>query len=125
MTMRFMTIVKGREPITPPPPQALIDAVGRLGEEASKQGVMVGMGGLMPTAMGARARLVGGKITVTDGPFSEAKEVIGGFAIYDVASKQEAIEWTRRLLQLHIEHWKGGEIEVEVRQMYDAPPTGC
>jgi hypothetical protein len=120
--MRFMTIVKAREPITPPPPQALMDAVGRLGEEASKQG---GMGGLMPTAKGARARLVGGKITVIDGPFSEAKEVIGGFAIYDVASKQEAIEWTRRFLQLHIEHWKGGEIEEEVRQMYDAPPAGC
>lgn len=122
---RFMTIVKGREPITPPPPQALIDAVGRLGEEATKKGVMVGMGGLMPTATGARARLAGGKITVTDGPFTEAKEVIGGFAIYDVPTKQEALAWTRRLLELHIEHWKGGEIEVEVRQMYDAPPTGC
>lgn len=102
---RFMTIVKAREPITPPPPQALIDAVGRLGEEATQKGVMVGMGGLMSMASG--------------------KEVIGGFAIYDVASKQEALEWTRRLLELHIEHWKGGEIEVEVRQMYDAPPTGC
>ncbi len=122
---RFMTIVKAREPINPPPTQALYEAVGKLGEEAARQGKMVGMGGLLPTIAGARATLAGGKITITDGPFAEAKEVIGGYAIYEVASKQEALEWTRRFLQLHIEHWKGGEIEVEVRQMMDVPPAGC
>jgi hypothetical protein len=122
---RFMTIVKAREPINPPPTQALYEAVGKLGEEAARQGKMVGMGGLLPTTAGARATLAGGKITITDGPFTEAKEVIGGYAIYEVASKQEALEWTRRFLQLHIEHWKGGEIEVEVRQMMDVPPAGC
>ncbi len=79
----------------------------------------------MPTALGARARLAGGKISVTDGPFSEAKEVIGGFAIYEVPSKAEALEWTRRFLQLHIEHWKGWEGEVELRQMFDGIPEGC
>lgn len=121
---RFMTIVKAREPITPPPTRALYDAVTKLGEEASQQGKMVGMGGLLPTAAGARAKLAGGKITVTDGPFTEAKEVIGGYAIYEVASKQEALEWTRRFLELHIEHWQGGELEVEVRQMMDVPPEG-
>ena len=119
--MRFITIVKSRETSTMPP-QALFAAIDKLGQDAAKQGVMVSMGGLAPTAMGARARLAGGKISVTDGPFSEAKEVIGGFAIYDVPSKQEALEWTRRFLQLHIEHWKGWEGEVEVRQMFDAPP---
>jgi hypothetical protein len=97
----------------------------KLGEEASKQGVMVGMGGLGPTALGAKARLVNGKITFTDGPFAEAKEVIGGFAIYDVRSKQEALEWTRRFLEAHIGLWDQ-ELEVEVRQMMDGPPQeGC
>lgn len=118
--MRFMTIVKTRENAEQPSP-ALIEAITKLGEEAAKKGVMVEMGGLLPTAAGARARLANGKITVTDGPFSEAKEVIGGFAVYDVASKKEAIEWTRKFLEAHIGLWKQ-ELEVEVRQMFDAPP---
>jgi len=123
MTMRFMTIVKTRENAEQPSP-ALIQAIVKLGEEASKKGVMVEMGGLLPTAAGARARLANGKITVTDGPFSEAKEVIGGFAVYDVASKKEAIEWTRKFLEAHIGLWNQ-ELEVEVRQMMDAPEQGC
>ena len=123
MTMRFMTIVKTRENAEQPSP-ALIQAITKLGEEAAKQGAMVEFGGLLPTAAGARARLANGKITVTDGPFSEAKEVIGGFAVYDVASKQEAIAWTRRFLEAHIGLWKQ-ELEVEVRQMMDAPDQGC
>lgn len=118
--MRFMTIVKGREGCLPS--QELIDRIMRLGAEASKEGVMVGMGGLGPTAQGARARLSKtGKITVIDGPFTEAKEVIGGFAIYDVPSKQVALEWTRRFLEAHIGLWDE-ELEVEVRPMMDAPP---
>ena len=123
MTMRFMTIVKTRENAEQPSP-ALIQAITKLGEAASKQGAMVEMGGLLPTAAGARARLANGKITVTDGPFSEAKEVIGGFAVYDVASKQEAMEWTRKFLEAHIGLWNQ-ELEVEVRQMMDAPEQGC
>jgi hypothetical protein len=61
---------------------------------------------------------------VTDGPFAEAKEIIGGYAIYDVASKQEALEWTRRFLEAHIGLWDQ-DLEVEVRQMMDAPEPGC
>lgn len=121
--MRFMTIVKSRETGAQPSP-ALIEKIGKLGEEAARKGVFVGMGGLMPTATGARARLANGKITVTDGPFTEAKEVIGGYAIYDVASKKEAIEWTRAFLEAHIGLWDQ-ELEVEVRQMMDAPEKGC
>jgi len=118
--MRFMTIVKGREGCVPS--QALIDRIMKLGQEASTEGVMVGMGGLGPTAQGARARLSkDGKITVTDGPFSEAKEVIGGFAIYDVPSKEVALKWTRRFLEAHIGLWNE-DLEVEVRPMMDAPP---
>ena len=123
MTMRFMTIVKTRETGARPSP-ALIEKIGKLGEEAAKQGVMVGMGGLLPTAVGARARLANGKITVTDGPFTEAKEIIGGYAIYDVASKKEAIEWTRKFLEAHIGLWPQ-DLEVEVRQMMDDPSNGC
>ena len=121
--MRFMTIVKTRETGARPSP-ALMGAIGKLGAEAAKQGVMVGMGGLMPTATGARVRLANGRITVTDGPFTEAKEIIGGYAIYDVASKQEALEWTRRFLEAHVGLWDQ-DLEVEVRQMMDAPEKGC
>ena len=119
--MRFMTIVKGREGRIPSP--ELIDRIMKLGEKATGEGVMVGMGGLAPTALGARARLSkDGKITVKDGPFTEAKEVIGGFAIYEVPSKQLALEWTRRFLVAHIGVWDGA-LEVEVRQMMDGPPS--
>lgn len=114
--MRYMLIVKGKE-LGKAPPQELIDAIMALGDEATRAGVMVGMGGLKPTAMAARARLSGGKITVTDGPFSEAKEVIGGFTIYDLASKEEAVDWTRRFLELHTLHWAEWEGEVEIRPM--------
>jgi hypothetical protein len=120
--MRFITIVKTRETGAQPSP-ALIDKIMKLGEEAGQKGVMVGMGGLAPTVMGARVRLANGKITVTDGPFAEGKEVIGGFAIYNVASKKEAIEWSRRFLEAHIGLWDQ-ELEVEVRQMMDGPETG-
>src|SRR5436190_18322602 len=98
--MRYMIMVKGYENAGPPP-KALMDAIAKLGEEAGKAGVMVDMGGLMPTAMGARVRLSGGTITVTDGPFTEAKEVIGGYAVYDVKSKQDALYWTRRFMEIH------------------------
>ena len=122
--MRFMTIVKTRETGARPSP-ALIEKIGKLGEEAAQQGKMVGMGGLGPTTQGACVRLANGKITVTDGPFTEAKEVIGGFAIYDVASKGEAIEWTHRFLEAHIGLWEQ-DLEVEVRQMMDGDPSkGC
>lgn len=117
--MRFMTLVRSAE-TGAPPPQALMDAIAKLGEESAKAGVLVETGGLFPTAMGARVRLSGGKLTTTDGPFAEAKEVIGGYAVYQVESKQEAVEWTRRFMQLHKDHWSGWEGETEIRQVFDA-----
>ncbi len=119
--MRFMTIVKNAETLGQPP-SALFAAMDRLRQEATAKGAMVGAGGLLPTAVGARARLAKGTITVTDGPFSEAKEVIGGFAIFDVKSRDEALGWTRRFLQVHTDHWPEWEGEVEVRQMFEGPP---
>jgi hypothetical protein len=124
--MKFMTIVRGAEGLQPPP--SLFEAIDKLGQEATKAGVFVEMGGLLPSAMGAEVAIRGDKIVVTDGPFAEAKEVIGGYAVYDVASKAEAIEWTRRFLDLHIQHWPGWEGKVELRQMMEFDPAqipGC
>ena len=120
--MKFMTLVKSSES-SGPPPQALMEAIAKLGEEAARKGVMVDMGGLMPTVAGARVRLEGGKITVTDGPFSEAREVIGGYAVFDVPSREDAIYWTTRFMDVHKEHWKGWEGETEIRQLFEGAPV--
>ena len=98
--MRFMSIVKGPENAGPPSPE-LMSAIDTLAQELFQKGVMLDMGGLLPTATGARIRLSGGKLTVTDGPFTEAKEVVGGYAIMKADSKAEAIEMGRRFMQLH------------------------
>ncbi len=115
--MRFMTLVKSAENYGPPP-QALMDAIGKLGEEASRNGTMVEMGGLGLSAAGARVRLTKGKLVVTDGPFSEAKEVVGGFAVFELPSKEAAVEAARRFMDIHREHWPGWEVETEVRQIF-------
>ncbi len=115
--MRFMMIVKHAEK-QGSPPKALMDAMAKLAEEANKAGTMLGSGGLGPTALGARVRLSGGKVTVTDGPFSEAKEVVGGYAQFELKSKEEAVESAVRFMELHKKHWPGWEGETEVRQMF-------
>ena len=117
--MRFMTMVKSAER-SGPPPRELMDAIAKLGEEATKAGVLVETGGLLPSALGARVRLSKGQLNTTDGPFTEAKELIGGYAVYEVKSKQEAIQWTERFMQLHREHWAGWEGETEIRQVFSA-----
>ncbi|HEV2115112.1 MAG TPA: YciI family protein [Terriglobales bacterium] len=116
--MRYMMIVKHAEN-QGPPPKSLMDAIGKLGEEATKAGTMVGTGGLKTTAQGARVRLAGGKVTVTDGPFTEAKEIIGGYAEFNLNSREEAIQGAVRFMELHKQHWPGWEGETEVREMYD------
>jgi hypothetical protein len=98
-------------------------AIAKLGEEAMRAGVLVETGGLFPSAMGARVRLSGGNLVVTDGPFTETKELIAGYAVYDVKSKQEAIEWTSCFMRLHKEHWPGWEGESEIRQIFEAPSS--
>ena len=116
--MRFMMIVKHAER-QGPPPKGLMDAIAKISEEAVQAGTMLGNGGLGPTAQGARVRLSGGQVTVTDGPFTEAKEVIGGYAQFELKSKQEAVESAVRFMELHKKHWPGWEGETEVRQMFD------
>ena len=115
--MRFMMIVKHPEKQGPPPKQ-LMDAITKLVEEEAKAGTMLGSGGLAPTAQGARVRLSGGRVTVTDGPFIETKEVVGGCAEFELKSKKEAIESAVRFMELHKKHWPGWEGETEVRQMF-------
>jgi hypothetical protein len=116
--MKFMTLVKSAENAGPPP-LALMKAIGQLGQEAGGDGVMVQMGGLLPSAMGARVAVRKGRLTVIDGPYTEAKEVVGGFAVYDVPTKEAAIEWTRRFMELHRVHWPGWEGETELRQIFE------
>jgi hypothetical protein len=122
--MRFMMLVKSAEN-SGPPPNELMDAIAKLGEEAVKAGTMVETGGLAPTAMSARVRLSRGQVTAIDGPFSEAKEVVGGYAVFELKSKKEAIEATLRFMELHKKHWLGWEGETEIRQVFgpeDFPP---
>src|SRR5882724_12417980 len=114
--MRFMMIVKAPEK-SGLPPKELMDAMGKLTEEATKAGELIETGGLAPTVAGARVRLAGGKLTVTDGPFTEAKEVFGGYAVFELKSMAEAIERSTRFMELHRQHWPGWEGETEIRQV--------
>ena len=118
--MRYLMIVKGDENFraSGPPPKELMDAIDQLGVQAAKTGKIVSMGGLQHTSKGATLRLDGGKLTVKDGPFTEAKEVIGGFTIMELPSKEAAIEEARKFMELHRQLWPGWSGECEVRLMY-------
>ena len=115
--MKFMMLVKHGEN-SGPPPKELMDAIAKLSEEAVKDGTMLGSGGLAPTTQSTRVRVSGGKLTVIDGPFAEAKEVVGGYAQFEMKSKQEAIDGAVRFMELHRKHWPGWEGETEVRQIF-------
>jgi hypothetical protein len=106
-----------------PPPPALLAAIGALGQEMARSGKLVQQGGLAPTSAGARLDLEDGAIRVTDGPFAEAKEIVGGFAILEADSKAEAIELGRRFLQVHADVLgKSYQTGLEIRRMFDPPP---
>jgi hypothetical protein len=124
-TMRFMILVKGAETLGPPP-QAFLDAVAKAGEEAMRAGTLIETGGLFPSEAGARVRLRMGALDVRDGPFSESKEVVGGWGIVEAESKEEAVEGVVALMELHRKYWPGWEGEAEVRQMFpQGAPTGA
>ncbi|HEU4425370.1 MAG TPA: YciI family protein [Pilimelia sp.] len=122
--MRYMILLKGSQPATPPPAE-LMDAIMKLGEEATAAGALLDTAGLAPSAAGARVGLYGGRLSVTDGPFAEAKEMIS-YALYQVRSKEEAVEWTSRFIKLHRDLWPGWEGEAEVLKVFGpedfAPP---
>jgi hypothetical protein len=112
--MRFLSIYKSPETGLPPT-QEEMDRMGKLIEEGMKAGYLLGVEGCLPSAAGARVRQSNGKVTVTDGPFSEAKEVVGGFAILKADSKEAAIEFVRQFLKV------AGDGECELRQLYEGP----
>jgi hypothetical protein len=117
--MRFMMIykpanAKDMEAGIPPTPEH-IAAMGKLIGELAQSGVLLATDGLMNSTKGARVKVSEGKVTVTDGPFTETKELIAGFAIFQLPSKAEAIELTKRFLNV------AGDGEVEIRQMPDRP----
>jgi hypothetical protein len=118
MKMKFLSIYKTAESGVPPSPEEM-RKMGKLIEEGMKAGWLLGTEGCLPSALGARVRRSDGKLTVTDGPFTEAKEVVGGFALLRANSKQEAIELARQFLQV------AGDGECEIRQIYEAGQNTC
>jgi hypothetical protein len=114
--MRFLSIVKAAEN-QGAPPRALLEAIAKLTEDSIKDGSLVQTGGLGATTTGARVRIAGGKVTVTDGPFAEAKEVVGGYAVLQANTRAEALEATRQFMRLHQQHWPGWEGECEIREL--------
>jgi hypothetical protein len=118
--MKYLTFIRHSESYREsPPPAALMEAMGKFVEKSFKDGTLVDTGGLLPSKDGARVRLAKGKITVIDGPFTESKEVIGGWAIVNADSKADAIRIATEFMELHRKHWPGFEGESEVRPMFD------
>ena len=118
--MKYLTFIRHSESYREsPPPPALMEAMGQFIQRSSKDGNLVDTGGLLPSKDGVRVRLTSGKITVTDGPFSESKEVIGGWAILQGASKADVMRVATEFMELHRKHWPGFEGESEVRPMFD------
>jgi hypothetical protein len=114
--MRYMMFIKHTEDYRKAEvPASLYEEMGKFIEETTKSGNFVAGAGLQPTSAGARVRLKTGKITVLDGPFTETKEVVGGYAIMDAQSREEALALARRFMELHHKHWPAFEGECEVR----------
>ena len=112
--MKFLCIYKPAKKEGTPPSQQEMDQMGKLIEDWMKSGVLLATEGCLPSALGARVRFSNGKHTVTDGPFTEAKEVVGGFAILQVSCKEEAIKLAKDFLKVV------GDGECELRQIYEA-----
>jgi len=123
--MRFMMLLKATrnsEAGAPPNPE-LMAAVAKLGEQATRAGLMIEAGGLLPSSQGARVHVSGGKISVIDGPFPETKELVGGYAIFELKSKEEAVRMARDFMQVHADILGPSyEGELEIRPLMPAPP---
>ena len=118
--MRFLSMIRINESSGQRPSEQLMNDMGKLMEEMTREGTLISTAGLRPTAEGVRIRLRGGRLSTTDGPFAETKEVIGGFAILEASSMPEAIELTKRFLRVHGDEW---DIECELRPL-DGPEFG-
>ena len=114
--MRYMMFVKHTDDYrNADVPASLYEEMGKFVEEATKNGNFVSGAGLQPTSAGTRVRLSKGKITVMDGPFTESKEIVGGYSIIDAKTHQEALDLARRFMELHLKHWPTFEGECEMR----------
>ena len=121
--MRFMMIVKGNKDTEAGkmPSEELLSAMGKYNEELMKAGVLLDLSGLQPTSKGARIKFSRGKRTVVDGPFTESKELIAGYWIIQVKSREEAIEWAKRA---PASHGEGQDGEIELRQFFELDDFG-
>jgi hypothetical protein len=111
--MKFLCLYKSAKPEGTPPTQQEMEVMGKLIEDSMKSGILLATQGCLPSSFGSRIRLSGGKFNVTDGPFTESKEIIGGFALIQVGSKQEAIEFIKEFLIV------AGDGETELRQVFE------
>ena len=118
--MRYLSMIRIDEGAGQVPSEQLMNDMGKLMDEMTREGKLIRTGGLRPTSEGFRVRLRRGKTTIVDGPFTEAKEVIGGYAILEAKSREEALELTERFLRIHGDEW---DIECEVRQL-EGPEFG-
>ncbi|GAB2777440.1 YciI family protein [Amycolatopsis magusensis] len=114
--MRYLVVLEATQPDTPPPDE-LMAGIMQLGAEATQSGALIENAGLAPSAAGAKVVLDADGLSITDGPFAESKEMIS-YAVYDTRTKEEAVEWTRRFLALHAEHWPGWHGEARVLKVF-------
>jgi hypothetical protein len=118
--MKYLMMIKHSESFRAEPiPQALMDAMGEFVTESLKSGVVKDTAGLKPSSEGFRVRSSGGQLKVTDGPFTEAKEIVGGYALVEVASREEALKFAQKFMELHRVHWPTFEAVCEVRPLED------
>jgi hypothetical protein len=113
--MRFLCLYKPAKPEGAPPRQEEMAEMGKLIEDSFKSGSLLATEGCLPSALGARIRRTDGNFKVTDGPFTEAKEIVGGFALIEAKSKEDAIEFTKTFMNI------AGDGEVEIRQVFEQP----
>jgi hypothetical protein len=119
--MPYFSIIRAAEQ-QGPPPQGLMDAMDKYVAKTLKDGTVVSTGGLAPSAAGFRIRVKGGRLSVTDGPFTETKEVVGGYAVISARTREEAIRATTEFMQLHVDHWPEWQGECEVRELVFLAP---
>ncbi|MEZ4457219.1 MAG: YciI family protein [Gemmatimonadales bacterium] len=120
--MKFLMLIKHDESFRSQEiPQALLDAMGRFVTESFQSGILKDTAGLKSTAEGFRVRSAGGKLQLTDGPFAEAKEIVGGYAMVDVPTRERAVEVAREFMEIHRVNWPEFEGECEVRPLEDMP----
>jgi hypothetical protein len=122
--MRYMFLISAAE-TGAAPPQRMIDEIEKLTEKEIAAGRLLARGGLLPTAMGARVESRRGKLKLTDGPFAETKEVLGGFAIFEFATREEALAGAQSFMELHREHWPEWEGVCEMRPMFGFGATSA